>query len=380
MILTVAVAVALGASLGQPAPPVDRTVYVVLFDSPGCPGCEEGLKLARETLEGLPGVELVTLNAKDRETFLVYEVLAERAGLGAEQMIVSPSLFVDTDWIDLRNAGAGDIRRAANRYRGVGTGRYWEVSEREKQSTTSVLLERFQRFGLATVLVAGLLDGVNPCAFATIIFLLSYLAHLGRGRREVLYAGVCFAAGIFVPYFLLGAGLLSLSDLMRDLPAVRRGVTEALAFLALIFALLSFADYSHAKAGRTEKMVLKLPRVLQRRIHGTVRESARAGVLLGAMGAGAIVAVLEAACTGQIYLPTIAFVAGVSTLRSKALTYLALYNLAFLAPLVGIVVATYFGLSSRAAAAYAERQVPQVKLLIGLLFLLLAAGLHFSVA
>ena len=45
--------------------------------------------------------------------------------------------------------------------------------------------------------VAGLIDGVNPCAFATIIFLISMLAFLVQGKREMLTIGFGFTFAVF---------------------------------------------------------------------------------------------------------------------------------------------------------------------------------------
>ncbi|MCL6613432.1 MAG: hypothetical protein K6U03_02235 [Firmicutes bacterium] len=78
-----------------------------------------------------------------------------------------------------------------------------------------------RRLSLAAVILGGLLDGINPCAFATLIFLLSYLILVGAHRRLVMI-GLCFAAGVFVGYLLIGLGLLELVGRIQDLPAFHR--------------------------------------------------------------------------------------------------------------------------------------------------------------
>jgi cytochrome c biogenesis protein CcdA len=49
---------------------------------------------------------------------------------------------------------------------------------------------------------------------------------------------------------------------------------------------------------------------------------------------GVVISIIELACTGQVYLPTILFVLGVPELRLQAGVYLVLYNLMFVLPLV----------------------------------------------
>jgi cytochrome c biogenesis protein CcdA len=48
---------------------------------------------------------------------------------------------------------------------------------------------------------------------------------------------------------------------------------------------------------------------------------------------GLLVSILEAVCTGQVYLPTIAYVLKRTHLWVEALGYLLLYNIMFIAPL-----------------------------------------------
>jgi len=53
-----------------------------------------------------------------------------------------------------------------------------------------------------------------------------------------------------------------------------------------------------------------------------------------AAATGFLVSVLELACTGQIYLPTLIFISHVPELRANALIYLLVYNFMFVIPLI----------------------------------------------
>jgi hypothetical protein len=119
-------------------------------------------------------------------------------------------------------------------------------------------------------------------------------------------------------------------------------------------------------------MKLQLPLFLKRRIHETIRKQSRSGRLaLGAFITGAVVSMLELACTGQVYLPTIVFVTGVSGLRTHAFFYLILYNLLFVLPLALVFFVSYMGVTSQQLGAVMEAHIDRVKLIIGLFFLLL---------
>ena len=124
-----------------------------------------------------------------------------------------------------------------------------------------------------TVAGAGLLDGINPCAFATIIFFLSYMNLVGRGRKEMLIAGGAFALAVFVTYLLLGLGTLSFMNYLKRFSGVTTCVYLIAAMLTFGLAGLSLYDAVKAKQGKTKDILLQLPRALQR-IHKVIRKHA----------------------------------------------------------------------------------------------------------
>jgi cytochrome c biogenesis protein CcdA len=91
-----------------------------------------------------------------------------------------------------------------------------------------------------------------------------------------------------------------------------------------------------------------------------------------------IVSILELACTGQVYLPTIIFVTSVPELQVRAFLYLILYNLLFVLPLVIVFILAYYGTSSRDLMRFLERNAATVKLGMVLLFASLAVWLGLS--
>lgn len=46
------------------------------------------------------------------------------------------------------------------------------------------------------------LDGLNPCAFATIVFMVNLLILLGHSRRRILEIGLTYSIAVFVTYLL----------------------------------------------------------------------------------------------------------------------------------------------------------------------------------
>ena len=98
------------------------------------------------------------------------------------------------------------------------------------------------RFTLATVLVAGFIDGINPCVFATFILFISFLATGTSGRKQVLQIGVTYLAGCFLTYFILGLGLFQVLNVAVSFPLLRGVVNGITILVLLIFAVISFGD------------------------------------------------------------------------------------------------------------------------------------------
>jgi cytochrome c biogenesis protein CcdA len=227
------------------------------------------------------------------------------------------------------------------------------------------------------VALAGLADGINPCAFATIIFLLSYLHVARRTPREILAVGAAFISAVFLAYFVAGLGLAQILAKLSGLQTVRTWVNYLLAGVTLLVAMLSFRDAQLAARGQLGEMTLQLPGLFKEQIRAAIRTSAKARrFVIAAFLAGLVISLLELACTGQVYLPTILYM--VRSGRSDAYGYLLIYNLAFIVPLIVVFILAWRGMRSDALIRFQQRNTAAVKVVIGLLFLALTAFLLFG--
>jgi cytochrome c biogenesis protein CcdA len=226
-----------------------------------------------------------------------------------------------------------------------------------------------------------LIDGLNPCAFATLVFFISYLTFTGRRGRDVLLVGVAFALGVFLTYLLVGVGLLRAIQSLSFFTALGRWVYLVTALLCVVLAAFTFRDYFIAREGNPTEMTLKLPMALRRRINKIIRQSAQMRAFVGvAFVTGFLVSLIELACTGQVYLPTIMFVLSVPDLAAKAFGYLLLYCLMFILPLVVVFVLAYYGTTSEQLASFVNRHTASIKLATGLVFIGLALWMIWALA
>ena len=235
------------------------------------------------------------------------------------------------------------------------------------------MVERYRSLGVLTIVSAGFIDGLNPCAFATLIFFVSYLTLMGRKRREVLWVGIGFAGAVFVTYLLIGFGLFRFIQHLSFLPLFSKVVYFVTILFALALGTLSLYDAVQLKKGRSSDMKLQLPEFLKKRIHRTIREKSKSPRYFGAaVVAGFIISLLEFTCTGQVYLPTILFVMSIPSLKAGAFSYLILYNIFFILPLLVIFGVVYWGVTSEQLAFFLKRRAMAIKLITALLFFALA--------
>lgn len=347
-------------------------IWAAYFYQVGCQECSRAEADIRYTRSRYPQLIIEEFNIYD--DLPLAEWLAERAGRSGN--LHPPALFIGDDAL----IGEGEItpqnlEALMEKYASTGASKVWAAYDPE--TSLAGMVERFRSLGPLTVVVAGLVDGLNPCAFATLIFFISYLTASGRRGREILAAGGSFTLGVFAAYVVVGLGLYRALELLGDwLTLLGRWVYGLTALLCAVLAVLSFLDFLKARRGRLEGMSLSLPEFLRRRTRAAVRHGQRARAYITATFiTGLTISLLELACTGQIYLPTIIFVASVPTMRARAIVYLVLYNLLFILPLVVVFALTYFGTTSLQLGLFLRRRTAAVKLVTAALFAALAVWL-----
>jgi len=348
-------------------------VALAYFYQVGCIECDRVSYDLVYLEQKYPNLQVEAFDLKERMS--LNEALCERYGVPVQSRLTAPAIFVGDDYLIGQEINTESLQELIEKYSQEESGVPWkEIGE--EQGAGDSIIERFRSFTLLTVLGAGLLDGVNPCAFTTIIFFISYLALMGRKGREVLLVGASFIAAVFLTYLLVGLGVLGFVQSLGAIKFFSRVIYLLAALLCFLLVALSLYDLYKIRQGRIEDMSLKLPQALQRRVHQTIRERRKmSGFISATFVTGFFVSLLELACTGQVYLPTIIFVTGVPELRGHAVAYLVLYNLMFILPLVIIFLLTFYGTTSKQLTVFFRAQAGAVKLLTALLFAILGVWL-----
>ncbi|MGD2207537.1 MAG: hypothetical protein PVH17_12250, partial [Anaerolineae bacterium] len=171
------------ASTATPAP-LKEQIYLAYFAQAGCQECARTTYDLQLIQEEYPQVVVETFSIEEAENKALSEWLGQKYGVAEENRLSTPMVFVGEDVLIGDQATAANLLAAVDKYVETGAERTWD--DFDPTEAEESLVDRFRSFGVLTVLGAGLVDGLNPCAFATLVFFVSYLAFTGRRGRDIL--------------------------------------------------------------------------------------------------------------------------------------------------------------------------------------------------
>lgn len=209
--------------------------------------------------------------------------------------------------------------------------------------------EILRGFTIFTVALGGLADGVNPCAFATLIFFIAYLEKMKHKSKSLLAIGISFSIAVFIGYLAIGLGILEFYYQMENIGILSEYIYIFAGIFSLIIASLNAIDYFRMEE---KKAILQLPMFLKKRRGRIIKIlTGKKSILILSLLAfivGLGISLLEFVCTGQILFPIMAVIKSASPLRTTAFLYLLLYNFMFIVPLLLILSLFYIGYNPKA--------------------------------
>jgi cytochrome c biogenesis protein CcdA len=341
------------------------------FEETGCSECD-AVSAALEHMQNRYS-QLVVHKLNILDDISLNLCLSERLGVPEEQQHDAPAVFVGTDYLVAKDVHYESLLRLVDKYVETGAEPTWETCEEGETELPPPP-------PWWAVILPGLIDGLNPCAFATIIFFVSYLSLIERKGREILLVGLSFTLAVFLSYLAFG---IILRELLSGLiawtgPVLRPILNAAMAVLCIVLAVLSLSDFVKARRGDSKEMTLRLPDKLRKWINATIRKSMRAETLIAAsFGSGVVISFIELTCTGQVYVPIIL---GLSTpaFRGQALLSLTVYCLAFIVPLIVVFVISFLGTNSRTLGTFLQKHTASIKLLTAIVFVAIGLWLIYE--
>lgn len=192
------------------------------------------------------------------------------------------------------------------------------------------------------ILIAGIVDGINPCALSMLLFFITFTAANDSKNTNILLIGTMFAIGTFTAYFLSGIGLLKVIRLGKYITNFHIVIYSFTAILALILAYLNIKDAINAKKYNIGDIKLQLPSKNKEFIHNLIKRLTQYKLkYLVSLILGFLVTLSELLCTGQVYLTTMIAIYKFDSITR--ILYLTVFNIGFIFPILIISVLIYKG-------------------------------------
>lgn len=352
-------------------------ILIYYFYIEGCPECSR-VRPYLESLESKDGrLKITKLNIALPENQELRAKLDEYYNVPEDKRGVVPAIFIGEDFYIRENDIFNNIKNKIDAY-SFKDSEYLLKALSSTISGKEKIKEYFQKFGVLVIFFAGLIDGINPCAFAVLIFFITFLLSQKRKKEDILITGISFTLGIFIAYLLSGVGLFRVIQKYSIVGLFSKILYAFTAILVLIFAFYSYLDYLKIKKGQGNDITLQLPGIFKKSAKNIIKKQPKSSLIFFTAFLIAFpISVIEFLCTGQTYLPTIVYIIGIPELTKRAILYLIIYNLMFILPLVIIFSGVYFGLTNRNLGEFMRRNVGKIKLATFIIFLFLGLYLLY---
>jgi len=330
------------------------SLNLTFYYGEGCPHCER----TSATLLGLSGDYNLSIESKE-----VYSIpqnrqemldLYIRFGLDPSDPLHTG---VPTTFVGNRSLVVGEISTArwqeifgyclnGSCKEGVFTEDYFSPMEEKDISS---------QLTLPVLVGAAIVDSINPCTIAVMVMLLGVIL-LSQGRKQTLIAGIAFSLTVFVMYLLMGLGIFRVLASYELQNAFFVFVTIA----ALVLAILEIRAYFSYRPGL---LAVEMPIFLR-----PYAKKAMAGAvsLPGVIFAAVLCSLFLLPCSSGPYLMVLAMLS--KSMTAQALSYLLLYNLIFILPMLIITAFIYLGKTkAEDVNELKERYIREIHLLSGLI-------------
>ena len=351
---------------------VSDTVTMLFFYETACPHCSQIETYLNRIAPDYPELEIVRheIHEEEAQDLLDRLLVAYNVEIGAVPMIFM-----------------GDIAAIGGTYHGLEdeplstSGRTEEFALKraiektiaENPASPLARIEGVEGGGLAesltlpAVLLAAAADSVNPCTFAVLVLLLGTLIVAGR-KGKTLQIGIAFILTIYVAYVLMGIGIFS----AIQSAGVQRPFMIGVSILAILVGLWNMKDYFAYGKWFSIEVPSRWKPLLTRLTSSVVS-------IPGAIVVGLLDSFLLLPCTSGPYIAILALLSK-TTSRATGMAYLLLYNVIFVLPLIGIMLAVYFGVTTTARAErWRSARLGKLHLITGAIMVLIGVAMLVAV-
>jgi len=231
------------------------------------------------------------------------------------------------------------------------------------------------------VTVAGLVDGVNPCAIGMLVLLLGYLIVFAKKDKQVFKIGLVYILTVYVTYLAVGLVFFrSVSFLTQTEFSVwfRKIIGGVLVLAGMVnlkdFIIIQLGNKGD-KGDKEKKGIvnwlmnfhLEVPGVS----HGILRKYVERSTVPATIILGVLVTLFETPCSLPIYVGTATILSQSGLHPIVIMGYFLYYNFLFVLPLLIIWQVVYRGKKIVEIREWEHRAKKWMKLSLGLLLVLM---------
>lgn len=349
-------------------------VHLYMFYGQGCLHCGTLKLFLNDMKEIYPSLKIYEHEVyQDNEGRELFERMSKDFNVSIEGV---PTVFIDDKVIiGFSNAIGDSIEREIKRCLEINcsnpelkqvTSETMKLVGDKSPSSDPEKKEIMKKLTIPIIVSAAAVDAINPCAFAVLIILMTAALSI-TNKKKALKFGFAFAASIYISYFLMGLGLLS----MLQASGISHVFYIIVTILAVIVGLLNIKDYFWYG----KRFLMEVPLSWRPTMKKILKS---ATTPFGAFVAGFAISLFELPCTGGPYIVILGLLAKEVT-RSTGIFYLLLYNLVFISPLIILSLIIYRGLSSTSKLEEIRRKkIKLLHLVAGILMLGIAITMIIS--
>ncbi|HPJ30065.1 MAG TPA: cytochrome c biogenesis CcdA family protein [Methanothrix sp.] len=362
--------------------PVAAAEDIILVASPGCSKCAAAERTLERVLADYPGEDLAVYDVYTEEGRTVVREHRLKGGVPSvvagnvsiaykdyegdqallEEM-VREALDSDSSMIEGPEVSGADdsFEEVANSSFEGALGPSQRASPRGGGEEIDV-----SSLSMATVFLAGLLAGFNPCLLGILAFLAAAVISSSGRRRDLILMVVFFSLGIFSMYYLFGVGMLK----TLHAGAIASSFRIALTLLLLALGLVHVEDARRLSAGGRSLFKASWS---QKYVEGALARGKFSSYFI----LGALFSLVKAPCVGAVYIAILGLIAEEG--YSSGAVYLLFYNLGVILPILILGGVIALGMSPEKVDGFRKDHRAGIRLATGLTLLLLAPLIYWQV-
>jgi cytochrome c biogenesis protein CcdA len=347
----------------------DKKVEILYFYSPTCSSCAKVSEYLESVEEKYNNIEIRRYNIydSDNKTYLMsyckaYSVAGDEAGL-VPIIFVRDRFLIDEDKI---------INQLEKIILDTGAGETNILDFRQSDYKINDALNNPLSF--IEVSAAALVNGLNPCSFSMIMFLIILI---GNKSKSILRIGISFCIGKMLAFILIGSICYQFMKLLSNVYIINI-VNVLFVIIFLLLAGLNIYDFIMIKLNKFGKIKVQLPTKFRKVNHTIIRKFIgnfidSKFVLPFSALLGMIIASTEFLCSGQLYLSTIVtIIQADSSQITKTMILLIEYSIVYTIPLLLVVIVMAKGMREIELSTLVTNNLYRIKLVYAVMFLLMA--------